>query len=74
MSLEQQERQNQARIRAVYDITKGLLWTVLGAFLLLYRQLGFDFEFDRGLVTIFAICCVGYGLFRGWRGVKNKMV
>jgi hypothetical protein len=72
MSLEQKERRNQANIRAVYDLTMGLLWTGAGVFFMLYRYLGLDFDFDPLVAGIFGVACIGYGVFRVWRGYKTK--
>jgi hypothetical protein len=71
MRLEQRERSNQSRIRTVYDFTMGLLWTVVGLFLLFYRQLGFEPDFDHLVASIFGGTCVFYGVFRLWRGYKR---
>lgn len=72
MGLEQRERNNQSRIRAVYDFTMGVLWTVVGLFLLLYRQLGYEPDFDHLVAAIFGVTCMAYGIFRLWRGTKRK--
>ena len=72
MNLEQRERRNQSNIRAIYDFTMGVLWTSAGLFLLLYRVMGFDFDFDPLLTKIFGGTCVLYGLFRFYRGIKSR--
>lgn len=73
MDLEQKERRNQANIRAVYDLTMGVLWSGAGIFFLTYRFLGFDeFGFDPFVAGIFGLACIGYGGFRVWRGIKSK--
>jgi NhaP-type Na+/H+ or K+/H+ antiporter len=72
MSLEQKESRNQANIRAVYDLTMGLLWTGAGVFFILQQYLGLDFDFDPLVAGIFGVACIGYGGFRIWRGYKSK--
>jgi hypothetical protein len=72
MSLEQREQKNQHNIKIVYDFTMALLWTILGLFLLLYRYLGFEPDYDPFLASMFGGVCVVYGAFRLWRGIKRK--
>lgn len=72
MNIEQKERRNQAYIRAIYDLTMGVLWSGAGIFLLFHEQMGFEFNFDRTLARIFGATCVAYGIFRFYRGFKNR--
>ena len=72
MNLEQKERRNQANIRAVYDLTMGLLWSGAGIFFLTYKYLGFEFGFDQLAAGIFGLACIGSGAFRIWKGYQAK--
>lgn len=71
MRLEQRDRKNQRSIRAVYDFTMGLLWSLVGLFLLFYRTLGFEPDFDHLVAALFGGTCIFYGVFRLWRGYKR---
>lgn len=72
MSLEQKERNNQRNIRMIYDFTMGFLWSAIGLFLLLYRYLGFEPDYDPLMASIFGGSCLAYGAFRFWRVYKRK--
>jgi hypothetical protein len=72
MNFEEKERRSQANIRVIYDLTMGILWTFAGFFLLMYRFMGFDFDFDPVLTKIFGGTCVLYGLFRFYRAYKSR--
>jgi hypothetical protein len=69
---EQKQQRNRANIRLVYDFTMGILWSLIGLFLLLYRKLGFNLDFDPLISGLFGGACILYGLFRVWRGYKSK--
>jgi hypothetical protein len=69
---EQRQNKNQANIRSVYDFTMGILWSLIGLLLIFYKKLGFNFDFDPLVAGIFGGACIMYGLFRVWRGYKNK--
>ena len=74
-NFEKREYQRQARLRAIYDYTMGILWTAAGAFFLMHKKLGYDLKLDTVLTTIFGVAAVLYGLFRLYRGFlasKNK--
>jgi len=69
---DQKQHRNQANIRSVYDFIMGILWSLVGIFLLSYKKLGFTFDFDPLVLCIFGGACILYGLFRVWRGYKSK--
>ncbi len=68
---EQQQQKGQARIRAIYAFTMGILLTLLGLLLIFYRQLGFEFDIDPVYSGLFGGICILYGMFRVWRGYKS---
>ncbi len=68
---EQQQQKSQARIRAIYAFTMGILLTLLGLLLIFYRKLGFEFDIDPVYSGLFGGICILYGMFRVWRGYKS---
>lgn len=72
MNVEQKERRYQSNIRAVYDLTMGVLWTAAGIFFIFYEKLGFSPDFDRTLAAIFGGTCILYAIFRFYRGFKAR--
>ena len=72
MNLEQKERRTQGNIRAIYDLTMGVLWIVAGLFFIFDRKLGFEFPFDPLMAGIFGVTCIGYASFRLYRGYKSR--
>lgn len=72
MDIQQKEQRNQAYLRAIYDLTMGVLWTSAGLFLLLHEQFGLKLDIDLSLARIFSVAAVLYGLFRLYRGIKSR--
>lgn len=72
MDVEQKQQRHQAQIRAIYDLTMGVLWTGAGLFLLFHQRMGFEFDVDQTLARIFGATAVAYGLFRLYRGIKSR--
>lgn len=66
------EVRQQTRLRSYYDFGMGILWIIAGIFFLGYRKLGYDFDFDPLITSIFGGSCLLYGSFRIWRGYKTK--
>jgi hypothetical protein len=63
-------------MRTIYSITMGALWTGVGLFFLFHRKWGYDMKLNSSsdilLTNIFGGAAVLYGLFRIYRGIKNK--
>jgi uncharacterized membrane protein HdeD (DUF308 family) len=62
-------------MRTIYDYTMGILWLSLGVFFLFHKKWGFDLRFsdkELTLAYIFGVSGILYGLFRIYRGYKNK--
>jgi hypothetical protein len=72
MDLEQKQQRHQVQIRAIYDLTMGILWTGAGLFLLFHQRMGFEFDVDQTLAKIFGGTAIVYGLFRLYRGIKSR--
>ena len=69
---EQINERRQAKIRSFYNYGMGILWFGVGIFFLNHRRFGLEGQFDPLLANIFGGSCIFYGLFRLWRGYKNK--
>lgn len=69
---EEKQIRHEGRLRSFYDFGMGILWSIAGVFFLGYRKLGFNFDFDPLVTSIFGGACVLYGIFRIWRGYKTK--
>jgi hypothetical protein len=63
-------------MRSIYNLAMGVLWTGVGLFFLFHRKWGFDMNLNNSrdvlLTNIFGVAAVLYGLFRIYRGIKNK--
>lgn len=60
-------------MRTVYGLTMGILWTGVGLFFIFSRKLGYDIlNGDTLLTNIFGGAAILYGVFRIYRGIKNK--
>jgi len=63
-------------MRTIYSITMGALWTGVGLFFLFHRKWGYDMKLNNSsdvlLTNIFGTAAILYGLFRIYRGIKNK--
>lgn len=70
------KRDTPALMRTIYNFAMGVLWTGVGLFFLFHRKLGLDMKMnsksDILLSNIFGVAAVLYGLFRIYRGIKNK--
>jgi|LakMenE01Jun11ns_1017448.scaffolds.fasta_scaffold9409595_1 hypothetical protein len=71
---EQQRNRQASGMRTIYHFVMGILWVGLGIFFLNHKRFGLEGSFDPGLATLFGAICVGYGLFRAWRGYKSRSV
>ncbi|MFZ9660729.1 MAG: hypothetical protein ACO29O_02525 [Chitinophagaceae bacterium] len=69
-NFERQQKKSQSSIRMMYDLTMAVLWSAVGIFFLIYRLLGFEYDYDPLMTSIFGGACLIYGIFRGWRGIK----
>lgn len=75
MVFDDKERNTSSWLRNMYDYTMGVLWFALGIFLLFHKKLGIDLKLtdkEMVLTNIFGASSVLYGLFRIYRGYKNK--
>ena len=75
MAVENKERSTQSLLRKIYNYTMGILWFAVGIFFLFHRKLGYDLKFsdkDIALAYILGVSSILYGLFRLYRGFKNK--
>jgi hypothetical protein len=71
-NFEQQERRSQANIKMIYGFAMGILWSLVGLFLVFHRMLGFELGYSKLFTYIFGGTCILYGGFRLWRGIKSK--
>ncbi|MFN4286309.1 MAG: hypothetical protein ACK4E8_10140 [Lacibacter sp.] len=59
-------------IRAVFDVIMGFIYAGVGSVLALSKMLNIKLAFiEPAFVVIFGICCILYGGFRVYRGVKT---
>ena len=76
MAFENKERSTPSLLRKAYNYTMGILWFAVGIFFLFHRKWGYDLKLndprDVLLANIFGVSAVLYGLFRLYRGFKNK--
>ena len=72
MAFDDREKNISSRLRTIYDLTMGVLWLGLGIFFLFHEKWGYDLRLDKTLQTIFGVSAILYGLFRIYRGIKNK--
>jgi len=75
MVFNDKERNISSRLRTIYDYTMGVLWLAVGIFFIFHKKWGYDLRFSdkqMPLAYIFGISAVLYGLFRVYRGFKNK--
>ena len=70
---ESQRRKQITLRRAIMDFSMGIIFFLLGLFLLLYRSLGIQFGNNRSAAIdlIFGTMCVLYGAWRIYRGYKK---
>ena len=72
MALDDKRKDISSRLRTMYDLTMGILWTGLGVFVLFQEKWGYDLKLGDSLKYILGISSTLYGLFRIYRGFKNK--
>lgn len=62
------------RMRSIMDYGMGLLWMAMGVFMIFIKRFNTDLAEKYGDVTfkIFGAVCIIYGLFRIYRGYKQK--
>jgi hypothetical protein len=72
MNFEDRNRNNNSRIRAIYDYTMGILWFAVGVFFLFQKKFGYDLQLDKVLTGIFGVSSLLYGAFRIYRGFKKN--
>ena len=72
MLFDDKERNTSSWLRTIYDFTMGVLWLGVGIFFLFHKKWGYDLKLDVLLTNIFGVSAVLYGLFRIYRGYKNK--
>ena len=72
MSFDDKERNNSSLLRTIYDYTMGVLWLGVGIFVLFHKKWDYDLKLDAILTNIFGVSATLYGLFRIYRGFKNK--
>ena len=72
MVFDAKERNTSSPLRRIYNYTMGVLWLAVGIFFLFHKKWGYDLKLDIVLVNIFGVSAILYGLFRVYRGFKNK--
>lgn len=72
MAFDDKERNTSSWLRTIYDYTMGVLWLAVGIFFLFHKKWGYDLKLDVVLLNIFGVSSILYGLFRIYRGFKNK--
>ena len=76
MAFDGQKRNTSSQLRTIYNYTMGILWFAVGLFFLFHRKWGYDLRLNEPrdvlLANIFGVSAVLYGLFRLYRGFKNK--
>ena len=75
MAFDDRKRNTSSQLRTIYNYTMGVLWFAVGIFFLFHRKLGYDLKFsdkDIALAYILGVSSILYGLFRLYRGFKNK--
>ena len=74
--LDKRQNEKQKRfsgMRGIMDYGIGLLWCMMGIFLLFPQKFSKDFtQFNDPMMKGFAVICLSYGLFRIYRGYKRK--
>lgn len=67
-----QQKSGPPNIRSVFDVVMGLIYTTVGGFLALSTYLNIKIVIiDPSFVVIFGVCCILYGGFRVYRGIKT---
>ncbi|XCI74647.1 MAG: hypothetical protein ABI045_04380 [Flavobacteriales bacterium] len=57
------------------DYVMGILWIGVGAFFLLRKYFGWEWEtIDRVVVQVYALLCMMYGLWRMYRGYRRDRI
>lgn len=62
------------RMRSIMDYGMGLLWMAMGVFMIFIKRFNTDLaeKYGDGTFKIFGAVCIIYGLFRIYRGYKQK--
>lgn len=67
-----QHKKGPLNIRAVFDLIMGVIYAAVGGFLAVSPYLKINLVFiEAPFVVIFGACCILYGGFRVYRGVKT---
>jgi hypothetical protein len=75
MAIENEEKKLNRKLsfHTIQNYAMGLLWLALGIVLMFIKELKFqDKVLDPVWMKIFGSACILYGLFRIYRGYKNK--
>ena len=75
MVFDNRKKDTSSWLRSIYDYVMGLLWLTVGIFFIFHKKWGFDLRFSENemmLAYIFGGSAILYGLFRIYRGYKNK--
>lgn len=68
------EKRKGLSFRGILNYGMGVLWCVMGVFLLFPDKFSKDFErFNDASIKIFAGICIIYGIFRIYRGYKKNV-
>lgn len=71
--LELKRRRAYSNRRSIMDLGMGFIYSAMGVFFLLSRQLGVNIDFPpRPFNYIFGALCLIYGGFRIYRGFKKN--
>jgi len=76
MAFDDRKKNTSSQLRTIYNYTMGVLWFSVGIFFLFHRKWGYDLKLNEPrdvlLANIFGVSAALYGLFRLYRGFKNK--
>jgi hypothetical protein len=67
-----QKNNGPINIRAVFDVIMGFIYATVGGVLALSKTFNIKLAFiEPAFVVIFGVCCILYGGFRVYRGIKT---
>ena len=70
---EDEKNKGYYRMKSIMDYGMGVLWILMGIFLLFPTKFSPRFEqYDNGMMKSFAAVCILYGCFRVYRGYKKN--
>ena len=75
MAFDDRKKGSSSWLRTIYDYTMGVLWLAVGILFAFHKKIGVDLRFsdkEMTLAYIFGVSAILYGLFRIYRGYKNK--